>query len=131
MAEPIIYVDRSEIRKGKIDELKAAIKELSDFVEAHEPQIIAYNVYITNDGAAMTVLHVHADSASLETHMKIAGPKFSKFINLIRLGRIEIYGSPSVELLEQLQAKAKLLGDAAVQVYRHHAGFSRFGIRDE
>jgi hypothetical protein len=63
--------------------------------------------------------------------MKIAGPKFSKFVNLIRLLRIDIYGSPSTELLEQLQAKAKLLGDASVQVYKYHAGFSRFGIHDK
>lgn len=131
MAGPIIYVDRSEIRKGKIDEVKTAIKELADFIETHEPQIIAYNVYITNDGTAMTVLHVHTDSASLEKHMKIAGPKFSKFINLVKLLRIEIYGSPGAELLEQLQAKARLLGDAAVQVYNYHAGFSRFGIHDK
>ena len=126
MAEPIIYVDHSEIRKGKIDEVKAAIKELAVFVKTNEPQIIAYNVYITNAGTAMTVLHIHTDSASLETHMKIAGPKFSEFVDLVKLLRIDIYGSPSNELLEQLQAKAKLLGDAAVQVYKYHAGFSRF-----
>lgn len=131
MADPIIYVDRSEIRRGKIDEVKAAVKELAEFVETHEPQIIAYNVYITNDGTEMTVLHVHTDSASLETHMKIAGPEFSKFVNLIKLLKIDLYGSPSTEVLEQLHAKAKLLGDAAVQVYRYHAGFSRFGIRDK
>ena len=131
MADPIIYVDQSEIKKGKINEVKEAIKELSEFIETNEPQIIAYNVYITNDDTEMTVLHVHTDSASLETHMKIAGPKFSKFVNLIRLLRIDIYGSPSTELLEQLQAKAKLLGDASVQVYKYHAGFSRFGIHDK
>ena len=131
MADPIIYVDHSEIRRGKIDEVKAGIKELAEFIETHEPQMIAYNVYITNDGTAMTVLHVHTDSASLEAHMKIAGPRFSKFINLIKLLRIDIYGSPSTELLEQLHGKAKLLGDAAVQVYKYHAGFSRFGIHDK
>jgi quinol monooxygenase YgiN len=131
MADPIIYVDQSEIKKGKINEVKEATKELSEFIETNEPQIIAYNVYITNDDTEMTVLHVHTDSASLETHMKIAGPKFSKFVNLIRLLRIDIYGSPSTELLEQLQAKAKLLGDASVQVYKYHAGFSRFGIHDK
>ena len=131
MADPIIYVDRSEIRKGKIDEVKAATRELAAFVETHEPQIIAYNVYITNDGTAMTVLHVHTNSASLETHLRIAGPMFSKFINLIKLLRIDIYGSPGTELLGQLQAKARLLGNAAVQVYKYQAGFSRFGIHNK
>ena len=131
MADPIIYVDRSEIRSGMIDEVKAAMKELADFIETHEPQIIAYNAYITNDGTLMTVLHIHTDSASLETHMKIAGPKFPKFRDLVKLLRIDIYGSPGTDLLDQLHAKAKLLGNAAVQVHKHHAGFSRFGIHDK
>jgi quinol monooxygenase YgiN len=131
MADPIIYIDRSEIQKGKIDEVKKAIKELAEFVEANEPQIIAYNVYITNDGTAMTVLHVHTDSASLAKHMNIAGPIFSKFINLIKLLRIEIYGNPGAGLLEQLQSKARLLGDASVQVHEYHAGFFRVGIPDK
>jgi quinol monooxygenase YgiN len=127
----IIYVDNSEIRKGKIDEVKAAIKELAEFVKTNEPRIIAYNVYITKDNTKMTVFHVHPDSASLETHMKIAGPKFSDFVNFIKLLTIDIYGSPSNDLLAQLRMKAQMLGNATIQVHEFHAGFSRFGFHDE
>lgn len=49
-SKPIIYIDRSEIREGKLEELKAAMKELVELVEVNEPQIIAYNVYFTEDG---------------------------------------------------------------------------------
>ena len=58
-SEPIIYIDHSEVREGKLDELKTAMKELVELVEANEPRIIAYNVYFTEDGTRMTVVHVH------------------------------------------------------------------------
>jgi len=39
-SKPIIYIDRSEIREGKLEELKAAMKELVELVETNEPRII-------------------------------------------------------------------------------------------
>ena len=80
MSEPIVYIDTSEIRAGKLEELKTAMKELVKFVEANEPRLIAYNVYLEEDGTRMTVVHLHPDSASLEFHMKVAGPAFPKFV---------------------------------------------------
>ena len=43
MSESILYVDTSEIREGKLKELKTAMNEL---VETNEPGLIAYNVFI-------------------------------------------------------------------------------------
>jgi hypothetical protein len=44
-------------------ELKGAIKELVEFLGANVPRLIAYNVYFSDDGSQMTVVHVHPDSA--------------------------------------------------------------------
>jgi quinol monooxygenase YgiN len=76
--EPILYVDTSEIREGKLEELKTAMKELVEFVETNEPRLIAYNVYLNEDGNQMLVVHVHSDSASLEFHLRVAGPLVSR-----------------------------------------------------
>jgi hypothetical protein len=51
MSEPILYVDTSEIREGKLEELKTAMNELVEFVETNEPGLIAYNVYLNEDGS--------------------------------------------------------------------------------
>jgi hypothetical protein len=59
MSEPIVIIDSSEIREGKHEELKTAINELVGVVEANEPQTIAYNVYLQEDGIRMTVVQVH------------------------------------------------------------------------
>jgi hypothetical protein len=129
MSRPLVYVDISEVREGALEELRGGIGELVEFVDANEPQLIAYNVYLSADGSQMTVVHIHADSASLEYHMDVAGPVFRRLADLITLSSIRIYGEPSEKALGQLQDKAQSLGDGAVSVHRLHAGFSRFAGR--
>ena len=127
MAETLIYVDRSEVQEGRLGELKAAIGDLARFIEANEPRLIAYQVHFTEDGREMTVIHAHQDSASLEYHMKVAGPAFPRFGQFVKLLSIDVYGSPTGTLLERLQEKARLLGTGTVRVHPFHAGFARAG----
>jgi quinol monooxygenase YgiN len=126
MAEAIVYVDTSEVREGALEELKTAIKELVAFVDANEPRIIAYNVYLSDDGTQINVVHMHPDSASLEYHMEVAGPMFRQFVDLVTLKSIVIFGRPTDKVLGQLHEKAGLLGRATVTVRELHAGFTRF-----
>jgi quinol monooxygenase YgiN len=126
MSDLILYVDTSDVREGALEELKPAIRELVDFVEANEPRLIAYNVYLSADGTKMTVVNVHRDSASLEYHLTVAGPLFRQFIELVTLSSIHIYGEPSQRVLKQSHEKAQLLGRGAVVVEPLFAGFTRF-----
>jgi quinol monooxygenase YgiN len=129
MSDAIVYVDTADVREGALEGLKPAIKELVDFVDANEPRLVAYNVYLSDDGTRMTVVHVHPDSASLEYHMEVAGPAFRQFVELVTLSSIHIYGEPSEKLLKQSHEKARLLGRGAVVVDAPQAGFSRFAVR--
>jgi hypothetical protein len=125
MSDAIVYVDISEVREEALDELKAGLKDLVDFIEANEPRLIAYNVYFSADGTRMTVVNVHPDSASLEYHMELAGPLFRRFVELVTLSSIHIYGEPSEKAWKQAHEKARLLGGGAVEVEALHAGFTR------
>jgi hypothetical protein len=129
MSQPLVYVDTSEVRDGALEELTGAIQELAEFIEANEPQLIAYNVFISDDGSQMTVMHVHPDSASLDHYMDTAGPRFGRFADLVTLSSIHIYGEPSEKALRQLRDKARLLGSGDVIVQALHAGFSRLAAR--
>jgi hypothetical protein len=129
MSEPIVIIDSSEIREGKLEELKTAMKELAGFVESNEPRPIAYSLYLNEGGTRMTVVQVHPDSASMEFHMKVAGPAFPKFVQLIKLSTMDVYGKPSDGLLERMRQKVRMLGNATVVVHELQAGFARFGIR--
>jgi hypothetical protein len=130
MADAIVYVDTSDVREGALDELKEGMKELVAFVEANVPRVIAYNVYFSDDGTRMTVMHVHPDAASLENHLEVAGPMFRRYADLVTLSSIQIHGEPSEKALELSRAKAQLLGQGAELVVEPlHAGFSRFAVR--
>jgi hypothetical protein len=128
-SEPIVYIDRSDIREGSLDELKAGVRRLVDLIDAREPQLITYGFYIDEDAAKMTVVAVHPDSASLELHLDIGGREFRKLAHLLMLTAIECYGRPSERALEQLRHKAAALGDDATVVsIGRFAGFTRPSI---
>jgi hypothetical protein len=125
VSELIVSVDWSEVHPGELDELRAAMTKLVDFVDTNELRPLAYNVYFDEYGTRMTVFQIHPDSASMEYHMKVAGPEFAKLKDMLTLSAIEIYGTPSERLLDQLREKARLLGGATVTVHERHAGFAR------
>jgi hypothetical protein len=126
MSKALVYVDTSEVREGALEELKGAIEELAEFIEANVPQILAYNVYLSDDGSRMTVVHVHADAASLDHHMDVAGPAFRRFADLLTLSSIRVYGEPSEKAVRQLHEKARQLGCEDVMIMPGaHADFSR------
>lgn len=124
MSSFLVYLDASDVRPGKLNELKAAMEDLTRFVEATEPRIIAYNVYFSADGTRMNVLHIHPDAASLEFHMEILGPRLPPIAPFVTLRTIEIFGTVGNGLRQQLEAKTQLLGGSVI-VQDHHAGFAR------
>ncbi len=126
MPEPIIYIDRSDIREGKLEEVRAAAHELAGFVEQHEPQLVSYGFYIDEEAGQMIVVAMHPDVASMEFHLQIGDSAFRKFAELISLRGIEVYGQPSDTIRNQLHQKAEMLGEGgSVVVHERHAGFIR------
>lgn len=125
MSSPIIYIDTSMVRKGQLEKLKIAMKDLAMFVEANMPRLISYAFFLNDDQSQMTVVAVHPDSASLEFHMNVGADEFRKFASLIELSRIEVYGRVSETVLERLHQKARMLGTGTAAVHEYYAGFAR------
>ena len=126
MPDPIIYVDRSLIVDGKLEQLKRGIRALVEFVERREPRLISYGFFLDEARMRMTVIAMHPDSASLEFHLDVAGPEFRKLKELVELTEIEVYGPLSDRALVQLQEKARMLGRGGkVVVLEAEAGFGR------
>ena len=125
MSQPIVYVDVSEIREGKLEQLEMAMKNLAAFVQANVPALISYGFFLDADRKQMTVVAVHPDSASLEFHLDAGRTEFQKFADLIDLARIEVYGHISAAALDRLHHKARMLGRGAVTVHEFYAGFAR------
>jgi quinol monooxygenase YgiN len=123
--EAIVYVDRSVIRPGKLDELVVALTELATMVEADEDQIVSYQVHLDTTGTTVSVVHIHRDAASLDRHFVVAGPAFPRFAGLVDLESIDVYGTPSERAIAELRRKADLLGNATVTIHPRALGFAR------
>ncbi|KOY55981.1 hypothetical protein [Streptomyces sp. XY332] len=124
MTEPIFYIDRSDILDGSIEEVRVRMCDLAAFAEEREPQLIAYHFYVDESESTMSVIAVHPDTASMELHLEIGGPKFRGFGPFIRMRSIDLYGRPSPAVVNQLRQKAEMLGGAPVTVHTIEAGFS-------
>jgi hypothetical protein len=129
MSEPVVSIDVSRIQPGSLEDLKRAMTELVEFVDANETRPLLYSVFFNDDDTEMTVLQVHPDSASMEFHMDVAGPAFRGLAEFLTLLRIDIYGTASDRLLEQMRQKATMLGNATLLVHERHAGVARLGVR--
>jgi hypothetical protein len=127
-SEPIVYIDHSDIRRDSLEELKAGVRQLVEFIDAREPQLITYGFYIDEQAAKMAVVAIHPDPASLELHLDIGSREFSKLAHLLTLTAIECYGRPSDRALEQLRHKAAALGNGGtVLSIERFAGFTHLG----
>ena len=122
---PILYIDRSTITSDAIDELRAGAAELVEFVESREPRLLCYGFVIDAEASEMTVVAVHPDSASLELHLRLGGPRFAAIGRYITLRSIEVFGEPSRRATEAIHKKARLLGDATVRMLPLDPGFTR------
>jgi hypothetical protein len=125
MSSVIVYIDHSDIREGRNDDLKAGIRRLVDFIEAQEPQLIDYSFHLDEEAARMTVVAVHPDSASLERHMEIGSTEFARLADMVTLRQIEVYGAVSDKARTMLERKATMLGGSLVTVHEPFVGFAR------
>lgn len=130
MTETVVYVDRSTIKEGAVDEVRERIHDLVNFIEEREPQLFGYQFYFDEEVARMTVIAIHPDSDSLEMHMEIGRSAFAGFADFIEMQGIDVYGNPSEKVLQLLQDKAEMLGDAGrVEVHSPQGGFMRIASR--
>jgi hypothetical protein len=125
MSEPFIYISTLRIKDGKLQDFKQSYREFLEFYKANEPQLIAF---LNEDGNEATSIQIHPDAASMDFHMQVLKEKMSEggyeIIELIEIKQIEIYGTPSTDLLEADRPLVEA-GIARRVMPLHIGGFSR------
>jgi hypothetical protein len=125
MAEPFIFIGTHRLKEGKLQDLKQYEQELVALVAANEPHLIAFHVFVNEDGTQATTVQVHPDAASMEFHMQVLGEKIGQAYEFLeRTEGIEVYGTPSDQVLEMMR---QLAGSGVpLSVKAHHlGGFTR------
>jgi hypothetical protein len=126
MSEPFIFISRSRIKEGRLEDCRTYLQDLAAFVEANEPRIIAFAGYVNEDGTEVSGVQVHPDAASMELHMQVAGEKIVKAFDFLETESVEIYGPPSDRVREMMSQIAgvpvTVRPDALGGFARHHGG---------
>ena len=129
MSEAFIYVGTTTIKPGKLEEARNHLTELVDFVETNEPRMIAFHLFLDEEGSKLTIVQVHPDSASMEFHMQVNAKHFATAFDFLEaVASEQYYGAISDGLATEL---AKW-DDPAVAVTRmpvHEGGFTRTNVR--
>src|SRR5258708_13142666 len=73
MSGPLIFIATNRLREGRFDAERQRVPDLSRFIEANEPRLIAFNEYVNEDHTAVTVVPIHPHAASLEFHLAVFG----------------------------------------------------------
>jgi hypothetical protein len=130
MPAPLIFIATNRLRPGMLAAERERAIELVAFIEAREPQLLAFNEYASEDGAEVSVVQVHPNSASFELHMEVVAERAARAYaeTLEATTAIQIYGEPSPAILEMLRRRAGAGVPVAV-IGRHVAGFTRTAPR--
>lgn len=126
MPAPLIFVATYKVKEGKVKELQAYYERLAQLVEAREPQLIAFNAFLSEDETEMTSVQVHPDTASMETHMQVLhelwDESFAEYAEYLEEGlSVAYYGTPAESALA-MDNKAGVPIDLKP---RHLGGFTR------
>jgi len=127
MDGPFIFVGTHRIRDGKLDEFKQDARALVDAVNAEEPQLLAFNFFLSKDETEVTVVQVHPDADSMLVHMNVARSQITKGAEeQLETRSIMVFGSPNEAVLGMIEQ----LTQAGVPITMkplHLAGFTRIG----
>ena len=108
------------IERGKIEEFKKLIQDMSRMVENNEPDTINYQFYINRSETKCIVHETYTNSESVLAHVTGVASKtiLPKIFRVAKISRIEVYGNSSEEV-------QKVLTCFNPQTYNLFAGFKR------
>lgn len=127
MSGPVIWVSRSTVKPGKLDDYRRHLRSATDLVESEEPRIIAFHSYASEAGTDISTIQIHPDAASLDTHMKLFTEKLQALaFEALDTQEISVYGEPGEGARALLADMPKYMPGIRVRVLPvHEAGFLR------
>ena len=128
MSGPFIFIATNRLKPGKLDDERKRVPGLVDFVEEHEPRMIAFNEYVNADGTEVAVVQIHPDADSMASHMEVIAERAAAAYSetVATTTRIQVFGTPSSAVLELLERQAGAGVPLTVKAF-HLGGFTRHG----
>jgi hypothetical protein len=129
MGTPFVYVGTWTIKEGKEQEARKFLSEHTDFVEANEPRMIAFHMYVDEESRSCSVVQVHPDSTSMELHMQLLAEHMKAAMDVIDTIVTEQYFGPMSDELSKTLAQWETPEVTVIKRPDHVAGFTRSAVR--
>jgi hypothetical protein len=123
---PFIFIATNRLKPGKLADERKRVPGLVDFVEANEPQLIAFNEYASEDGTEVAVVQIHPNADSMAFHMDViaerAAAAYAETVEATT--SIQVFGMPMNAVLKMLERQAGA-GVPLIVKPSHLGGFTR------
>jgi hypothetical protein len=128
MSSPLIFIATNRLKPGAYEPERRRVPGLVDFIEAGEPQLLAFNEYVNEERTEVTVVQVHPDAASMEFHMNVVGERAAQAYaeTLDATTQVQVFGMPSDAVTQMLRLQAGAGVPLSVHA-EHLGGFTRIG----
>jgi len=124
MSEPIFLISHFRVREGKSHGMKQFFREGTKLLQEEKPHTLVFVSYLGEDGTQLTIVHVFADTDSMDLHVKGAEERTTAANEFVEPRGFEIYGMPTDRDLEMFRGAATSEAQVSFQT-QHVCGFLR------
>jgi hypothetical protein len=112
VTEPLIFISTSRIKEGGLEGYQAYTREMVKLIEEHEPRLLGFATYVSEDGSKATTVQIHPDSDSMMFHMQFIREKMDSAFEFLELESVTFCG----QLDEQALGVAKQISGTGVDL---------------
>jgi hypothetical protein len=106
MTQPIVFVTRSRVKEDLLEEFDSFFRERVPVISYGDPGIVALLSYLSVDGRELHIVHLFPHADAFDAHLNGAEESAKLAGHYLEGLAWEIYGAPSEEALQGLQARA-------------------------
>jgi NAD(P)-dependent dehydrogenase (short-subunit alcohol dehydrogenase family) len=123
---PLIFIATNRLKSGQLDAERRRVPGLVEFIEENEPQLIAFNEYVNENGTEVTVVQIHPDAESMQRHLGIIGERAAQAYaeTLDATVAIQIFGPVDPQMLATMRTQTGE-GVSLTVATEHLGGFTR------
>jgi quinol monooxygenase YgiN len=108
MTSPFVFIATSPIKPGHLEQERLSTPVLVRSMQASEPSMISFHVFVNEAGTEVSTVQVYADAAAMEFHMTVSGPQLAEAYSQTRgaATSIQVFGEPTAGIEEMLARQA-------------------------
>jgi quinol monooxygenase YgiN len=103
LSEPIVFISRSRVKEGKLEEFERFFRAGSEKLKGEKPGTVAFLTYASDSGDEVTIVHLFPNAEAMERHMEGVAERSKEAFQFIESAGFDVYGAPNDGVLEMMK----------------------------